>query len=283
MIKLLVDSTCDMPEEFNKGQTIDFLPLRIRLGDKEYADKKDIAVQEVYNAMKEGIMPQTSQPTPTDIIDQLEKYGDVGDHVIYLSFSSKMSGTYQTVSLLMEEMKVKYPKSKFTAIDSKSGSICIAFMAMEAKKMIEENKSYEEIVSRMGFLANHTEHIFTLSDLKWIVKGGRISKFEGILGSALNIRPLIQVNDGFIEVFEKVRGEKKLFNRLVDIVEERIGEYKGQPIGLVHAEDRTVIDKIKVLLKERLGEVEFVEVGIGSVLSAHLGLSGVGICFFNEL
>ena len=283
MIKLLVDSTCDMPEEFEKEQAIDFLPLRIRLGDKEYADKKDITVHQVYNAMKEGIMPQTSQPTPTDIMNQLEKYGQAGEHVIYLSFSSKMSGTYQTVCLLMKEMKKKYPKSMFTAIDSKSGSICIAFMVMEAKKMIEANRTYEEIVRRMEFLANHAEHIFTLSDLKWIVKGGRISKFEGVLGSALNIRPLIQVNDGFIEVFEKVRGEKKLFNRLIDIVEERIGEYKEQPIGLVHAEDKTVIDKIKVLLRERLGDVEFIEVGIGSVLSAHLGLSGVGICFFNEL
>lgn len=283
MIKLLVDSTCDIPEVVQKEKNIDFLPLRIRIGEKEYADKKEIAVDQVYSAMKEGVMPQTSQPTPTDIISQLEQYGEAGDDMIYLSFSSKMSGTYQTVYLIMEEMKQRYPRSKFLAIDSKSGSICIGFMVMEANKMINAGKSYEEIVERLQFLSNHAEHIFTLSDLKWIVKGGRISKFEGVVGNVLNIKPLIQINDGFIEVFDKVRGEKKLLNQLVNTVEERIGIYKNQPIGLVHAEDKHLLDKIKVMLRERLGEVEFVEVGIGSVLSAHLGLSGVGICFFNEL
>ncbi|WP_053983139.1 DegV family protein [Niameybacter massiliensis] len=283
MIKLLVDSTCDMPKEFKMGQDVDFLPLRIRIQDKEYLDKKEIAVEEVYKAMKEGIMPQTSQPTPIEIFTQLEQYGQNEDDVIYLSFSSKMSGTYQTVYLAMEEIKQRYPKSKFTAIDSKSGSICIGFMVIEANKMIEEGKTYEEIVERLRFLSEHAEHIFTLSDLKWIVKGGRINKFEGVLGNMLHIMPLIEVNDGFIEVFDKVRGEKKLLNKLVDVVEQRIGKYTNQKIGLVHAEDKELLEKIKVLLRERLGDVEFIETGIGSVLSAHLGLSGVGICFFNEI
>lgn len=282
MIKLLVDSTCDFPESFLREHTIDFLPLRVRLEDKEYADKEEIDVQEVYETMKSGIMPQTSQPLPGDIIEKLEAYGEAKDDVIYIGFSAKMSGTYQTVYLLMEELGERYVESRFTAIDSKAGSICIGFMAMEATRLINEGAEYEEVTERIRFLADHAEHIFTLTDLNWLVKGGRISKAEGILGNMLNIKPLIHVNDGFIEVYEKVRGQKKLLTKLVDTVEERIGAYKHQTIGLVHAEETELLHTIREMLEERLGDVQFVETGIGSVLSAHLGISGIGICFFNK-
>ena len=172
----------------------------------------------------------------------------------------------------MEEMSTRYPECRFTAVDSKSGSICIGFMAMEATRLRDEGATYDEILARIRFLADHAEHIFTLTDLNWLVKGGRISKAEGILGNMLNIKPLIHVNDGFIEVYEKVRGQKKLLTKLVDTVEER----------LVHAEETELLHTIREMLKERLGDVQFVETGIGSVLSAHLGLSGIGICFFNK-
>ena len=282
MIKLLVDSTCDFPERFLKEHRIDWLPLRVRLEDKEYADQEEIEVQEVYDAMKQGVMPQTSQPLPGDIIKKLEACGENKDDVIYISFSGKMSGTYQTVHILMEEMSTRYPECRFTAVDSKSGSICIGFMAMEATRLRDEGATYDEILARIRFLADHAEHIFTLTDLNWLVKGGRISKAEGILGNMLNIKPLIHVNDGFIEVYEKVRGQKKLLTKLVDTVEERISDYKQQTIGLVHAEETELLHTIREMLKERLGDVQFVETGIGSVLSAHLGLSGIGICFFNK-
>lgn len=282
MMRLLVDTTCDFPEDCLEAYEIDWLPLRVRLQDREYADKEEIEVQKVYEAMKQGIMPQTSQPLPGDIMAKLEAYGEQKEDVIYISFSSKMSGTYQTVHMLMEEMSTRYPESRFTAVDSKSGSICIGFMAMEALRLRDEGATYDEIVERIRFLAEHAEHIFTLMDLSWLVKGGRISKAEGLIGNMLNIKPVIHINDGFIEVYEKVRGQKKLLTRIVDTVEERIGTYKQQTIGLVHAEETEFLEPLKEMLRERLGDVQFVETGIGSVLSAHLGLRGVGICFFNK-
>lgn len=283
MIKIMVDSTCDLPDEFIKKYDIKILPLRVSLEDEEYLDKESIQVDEVYSAMRKGIIPKTSQPSPKDIYDIFNEYCTNGLDFIYLSFSSVMSGTYQLAYSMLQEFKEKYPAVKMEIIDSKGGSTATGLIALHAARLCKENgQDFESIIGKIQELVNHVEHVFTISDLDWIIKGGRISRAKGIIGNMLDIKPILDVKDGAMEVIKTVRGRKKALQTVVDILEERAGKSTDQIIGVSHADDLKTAEELIDIIKTRLGYKDFIVNKIGSVLGTHLGIGGVGIFFFNK-
>lgn len=283
MIKLIVDSTCDLPEEIYKDNDISVLPLRVFINNKEYLDRVDISIEEVYNAMRKNILPKTSQVAPSEIYKVFEKLCNEDSDFIYLAFSAAMSGTCNLAANILEEFKEKYPERKMIVIDSKSGSTGIGLIVMQALKMIEKGYDFKTIVEQINEMVNHIEHIFTLTDLNWIMKGGRITKTEAVVGTMLDLKPILDVNNGYIEVTKKVRGKKKSLNTLVDILEERSNSFPDQIIGIAHADDLETAENLKNIIKERFGEnTEFTVNKIGCVLGSHLGIGGVGILFFNK-
>lgn len=283
MIKILVDSTCDLPDELMKKHDIRVLPLRVLLEGKEYLDKKTIQVDDVYSAMRKGIVPKTSLPRPQDIYGAFSEYCTEGYDFIYLSFSSALSGTYILAKSIIEEFKIKYPKIRMEAIDSKGGSTATGLIALQAAKLCEKGEQdFESIVRRIHGLVNHVEHVFTIPDLSWLIKGGRVSKTQGIIGSILDIKPVLDVENGSLEVIKKVRGMKKALNTLVDILGERAKSCRKQIIGVSHADDLKTAEALIDIIKKRLGYTEFIVNKIGSVLGSHIGIGGVGIFFFNE-
>lgn len=283
MIKIMVDSTCDLPDEIIKKYDIKVLPLRVSLEDKEYLDKKTIQVDEVYSAMRKGIIPKTSQPNPKDMYDIFNEYCINGHDFIYLSFSSVLSSTYQLAQSILKEFKSKYPMLNMEVIDSKGGSTATGLIALQTVKLTEESvQNFDSIVRSIKVFVNHIEHVFTITDLNWIIKGGRIGKAQGMIGNMLDIKPILDVNDGAMEVIKKVRGKKKALNTVVDILEERSKKFPDQIIGISHADDLKTAEELIELIRRRLGTKEFIVNKIGSVLGCHLGIGGVGIFFFND-
>lgn len=283
MIKIMVDSTCDLPDELIERYDIKILPLRVSLEDKDYLDKKTIQVEEVYSAMRKGILPKTSQPNPKDMYDIFNEYCINGNDFIYLSFSSVLSSTYQLAQSILREFKNRYPMINMKVIDSKGGSTATGLIALKAAKLCEKiGQDFDSIVMQIEAFVNHIEHVFTITDLNWLIKGGRISKAQGIIGNVLDIKPILHVNNGTMEVIKKVRGKKKALNTVVDILEERTKKFSNQIIGVSHADDLETANEIIEIIKRRLGNKEFIVSKIGSVLGSHLGIGGVGIYFFND-
>lgn len=282
MIKLVVDSTCDLPDDIIKLYDIKILPLRVLIEDKDYLDKKTIQVDEVYSAMRKGIVPKTSLPNPKDIYDLFEEYCSSGYDFIYLSFSSVLSGTYQLAKTILEEFNNRYPRINMEVIDSKGGSTATGLIALYTARLIEDGKQdFESIVKKLLGFINHIEHVFTIADINWLIKGGRIGKAQGMIGNILDIRPILDVKDGTMEVIKKVRGRKKALDTLVDILEERSNNFSNQIIGVSHADDLKTAEELISLIKKRLGYKEFIVTKIGSVLGSHLGIGGVGVFFLN--
>lgn len=283
MIKVIVDSTCDLPEEIIDEYEMDILPLRVLLGEKEFLDKKTIQVDEVYAAMRKGIIPKTSQPYPQDIYNLFQKYCSKGIDFIYLSFSSVLSGTYQLAKTIMQDVKHKYPQRKMAIVDTKAGALASGLIALRSLNLIEKKQlSFDNIVKHTEHLTKYIEHIFTISDLNWLIKGGRINKTQGIIGNILDVKPILHVKEGAIQVYKKTRGEKKALKSIVDILEERSGNLRNQIIGVSHADDAEKAQELADMIKTRLGFQDFIVNKIGSVLGSHLGISGVGIFFFNK-
>lgn len=283
MIKIIVDSTCDLPDEELQNHNISVLSLKVLLEDKEYLDKRTITVDEVYNAMRKGIMPKTSQPGPSDIYDLFKKYASDGIDFIYLAFSQALSGTYQLACSILNEIKERYPHVNMKVIDSKGGSTATGLIALQTAYLAEsKSMDFNQIIKKVNKMISCVEHIFTISDLSWLIKGGRIGKAQGMIGSILNINPILQVNNGKMEVIHKVRGRKKALGMVVDLLEERAKDLTGQIIGISHADDPDSAKELMELIKARLGCTKFIINKIGSVLGCHLGIGGVGVFFFNH-
>ena len=283
MIKLIVDSICDLPEEIFEKYDVEVLPLRVLINDKEYLDRENITIDEVYAEMRKGVLPRTSQVSPGNIYEIFDKNCEEGNDFIYLAFSSVLSGTCNLAKKIAEEFKEKYPERNIEVVDTKAGAIGIGVIAMQVLKLIESRVGFEKIIEDTYEMVGSIEHLFILEDLNWLMKGGRINKVQATLGTMLDLKPMLQVNNGYLEVIKKVRGKKKSINMLLDLVEERMNGFKDQIIGIGHADDEDIAKEVVKAIKERFGEdAKCVITKIGCVLGAHLGIGGVGVIFFNK-
>lgn len=282
MIKIIVDSSSDLPVELMEEYDIKFVPQRIYLRDTEYYDKITINTEEVYEAMSEGLVPLTSIPRPLDVMAAFTRCCQNGDDFIYIAISSKLSGTYQLAVSLMREVKEKYKEIRMEAVDSKSGSTAAGLIALQAAKLSREGIGFDAVIEQLHYLAEHVEHIFMLTDLKWLIRGGRLTRTEGMVGSILNVKPILHVRDGAVELLEKVRGRKKALMTMLDIVEERIKDFPEQTIGVSHGGNPDIAYELKDLIVRRLGNENIMINKIGAALVSHLGTGGVGMFFFNK-
>ncbi|NLW22231.1 MAG: DegV family protein [Tissierellia bacterium] len=282
MTKIIIDSTSDLPKSIIQEYDIDVLPLRVLIEDVEYLDKVTITVDEVYEAMRRGICPKTSLPNPKKAYDLFKKYASQGINFIFYSFSSRLSNTYQTCRIVIDELKKEYPHVKMEIIDTKAGSLASGLISLQGAWLSRIGTKFEDIIKYTKENIEHIEHVFTIDDLSWLLKGGRISKGEAIVGKALKIKPILDVQDGKIAVIQKVRGRKRALATLVNLVQERIKDFPEQIIGIAHADDLKTALEVKDMIRERIGNNNIIIEKIGSVLGSHLGIGGVGVFFFNK-
>lgn len=281
MIRIIVDSTCDIPQALREQYGIEVLPLHVLVGDKEYLDGVTITTKEVYDLMRQNVLPKTSQVGAADTHDRLEALARLGEDLLCLAFSARMSGTCALIRQIMEELKERYPERSMCTLDSKGGSFATGLIAIEAAKAAAEGADFDSVVSRCRFLIEHVEHVFVISDLTWMIRGGRISKTLGYTANLLGIKPVLDVDDGEMEVIQKVRGRKRSLERVAEIVSERAA--RRQTIGITHADDIAAAQAMEALLRRRLPDCDFMIEEIGAVLGVHLGIGGVGVFFFNRL
>ena len=283
MIRIIVDSSSDLQSELMYEYDIKLLSHRIYLRDTEYYDKVTISAEEVYEAMSNGIIPTTSLPRPIDIQELFRQCCLEGNDFIYVALSSKLSGTYQLAVSIMHELQEQHQGIRMAVIDSKSGSTAAGLIALQAAKLIRSGIDFDTIVEQIYELAEHVEHIFIVADLHWLIRGGRLTKTEGMIGSILNIKPILHVNDGAVELLQKIRGRKRALLAIVDIMEERIGGFKDQTIGISHGGDLALADELKDMIIRRIGNNDIMINKIGATLTSHLGIGGVGVFFFNKV
>ncbi len=282
MIRFIVDSTCDLPEEMMKEHGILMVPLHVLLNGNDYRDKVDITPDEIFDAMRKGQLPKTSQVGPEDVSNIFQSCCDKGEDFIYLTISSALSGTYQLAKVILSDFMQKYPHIRMQVSDSKAGSMAIGLMALQAVQMIEAGYDFDAVVKQIAFMADHIEHVFTIADISWLVKGGRISKLQGMLGSILEVKPILEVKNGIINVIKKARGSQRALAMMVDTLLERISAFPGQIIGIAHSDNMNGVEKIKSLLTEKIGASTFIISKIGSVVGSHIGIGGLGLFFFNQ-
>ncbi|ACL69195.1 DegV family protein [Halothermothrix orenii] len=279
--KIIVDSACDLPDEILDKYEIEVLPFNIHIDNQCYKDGIDIEVEELYAAMKEGKVPKTSQVSPEDFKRAFSRNAEAGNDCIYISFSAKLSGANQTGQLVAKEIRDKYKDVNIDIVDSKAGSVATGIIAYKAALLLEKGVSREKVIEKIKYWADHIEHIFMLDDLKPLVRGGRISKTKFFVGNILNIKPILCVKNGKIELLKKVRGTGRAISKMINYVKEKSYDLTEQLIGIAHADDLVQAEVLKEKIEELGGKIFCVE-KIGSVLGVHLGIGGIGVFFLNE-
>ncbi|MBS4218026.1 DegV family protein [Bacillus sp. FJAT-49711] len=281
-IKLFADSASDLPLSFFQENDVQLIPLQVHIDHDEYKDLLTIQPKKVYEEIRAGKMPKTSQASPQQFEEAFTNLAKLGESGLYIAFSSELSGTYQTAAMIREQVLEEYPDFDLTIIDSKCASLGYGLTILSAVEQVKNGVSKEELIQSITFQCQHMEHLFTVEDLDFLARGGRLSKASAFLGGLLNIKPLLHVEAGKLVPIEKIRGKKKLIKRILEVMEERGADLSSQTIGISHGDDEELALEVKKMIEERFGTKSFYINIIGSVIAAHAGPGTLAIFFLNE-
>ena len=282
-VKILADSACDLPKSFYEENHVTLFPLKVEINGKEYEDVKTIDPNTVYEAIRSGVVPKTSQVSPLLFEEVFTQMAEKNEDGIYIAFSSELSGTYSTAVMILDQVKEKYPNFNLTIVDTKCASLGFGLVVKEAASLAMQNLNKEKILEDVLFRSKHMEHLFTVEDLDYLAKGGRVSKASAFLGGLLNIKPILNVEDGKLVPIEKIRGKKKVMRRIIEIMNERGADMNSQVIGISHADCEDTASEIRAMIEEEFHPVEVLITSIGSVVGSHTGAGTISIFFLNQI
>lgn len=281
-MRIFADSGCDLPKSFYAENDVHLFPLRVLIDGTEYDDVFGIDTTEVYAAIQKGSLPKTSQVSPEVFYTQFEALAQSGEPGLYIAFSSELSGTCATAQMVYRELLEKYPDLQLTILDTKCASFGQGLVVKEAVATRDLGLSYEEVVAATKHRAETMVHLFTVGDLDHLAKGGRVSKASAFVGGLLNIKPILNVDDGKLVPLEKIRGMKKAVKRIVELMKERGDDFSNKVVGISHSNDEELLHEMKVAIEEGLNPRAIETTTIGAVIGAHVGQGTIAIFFSNK-
>jgi DegV family protein with EDD domain len=274
-IRIVTDSTADIPISLREELGIEMVPLKIHIGDETYLDGVTLKSEQFYEKQAAAsTFPSTSQPSPVEFLEMYKKLAEAEPDVeiISIHLSSALSGTYQSAvlacSMLEEQVKVHL-------IDSKSASYGIGILALEAAKAARVGKSVEQITEHLHKLRDSIRIYFLVDTLEYLQKGGRIGKASALFGSLLNIKPILTVDkDGEVSALDKVRGQKKAMGRIMELLEK---DFAGKSIHVhvAHSNSLEAAEQLDAQIQERFDVKSMDYLVLGPVIGAHTGTGTV--------
>ncbi|XQY92773.1 DegV family protein [Metabacillus sp. HB246100] len=280
-VQIIADSASDLPIDYFKENSLLFLPLTVDLNGEQLKDQIEASPKKIYDAMREGAIAKTSQVSPHVFKETFTDLAKNGTPAVYVAFSSELSGTYQTAMMIRNEVLEEYPEAELSIIDSKCASLGYGLAVMYANELAQEGKSFTEIDQTIRNHCPKIEHIFTVDNLEYLARGGRISKTSAFVGGLLNIKPILHVEDGKLIPLEKIRGRKKVLKRIIEIMKERGVNLQNQRIAISHGDDIDVANEMKALIEQEFSPKEVYIHYVGAVIGAHSGPGTLAIFFLN--
>lgn len=286
--KIVTDSTADLPEEFLQEHEIECMNLCYLIGGETYGGDtgKELDWKEFYAMMRAGQMPTTSQVNPEEAKQHFERYLSEGEkNILYLAFSSGLSGTYNSARMAAEEVMEEHPDCKIIVIDTLAASLGEGLLVYYAVKMKEEGKSMEEVAEWVQQHLQNFTHIFTVDDLNHLYRGGRVSKATAVIGTIAGIKPIMHVDmEGHLVPIDKVRGRKKSLLTLVDYMEEKIGSYKDKNdiVFISHGDALEEAQFVAAEVRKRFGIEKFIINRVGPTIGSHSGPGTMALFFMGD-
>ena len=283
---ITTDSNSDMDPVYLADNEVGVIPHYYTVEEEVYGDGRELSNQEFYDAMRAGKKTTTMASNPAVILEKFEAYAKQGKDILHISFSSELSCAYNNSVNCANEILESYPEMKIIVIDTLSASLGEGIMIRKAIEMKKEGKTLEETADWIREYCPYINVQFTVDNLDYLYRGGRLSKSSALLGTVINIKPILYVNkEGKLVALSKVRGRKKSLTTLVDNMEERLGEFRDKQIfvGVVHGDCEEDARYIANMITERFGYTDIVIRPIGPSIGAHSGPGTIGIVFMGDL
>ena len=273
-LRIVMDSAGDMPTGWTEEYEVDIIPINIHFGEKMYLQGVDLSNTAFYRLADEtGIIPKTSQPTPQQFIDFYLKIAQPGDTILSIHVTSKLSGTFASAEAAARELSNVFDILPF---DSQCGSAGMGFMCREARIMERSRFALNDIVTRLKAIRSRMEIYLTLDSMEYARRSGRVKALQAALASLLNVKPIITLNEGMLELGDKVRTRRRSLEFLLEKLKQRVDE-RLINISVVHAEDPTsagwLVDRVSSLFNYK--QLITTELSIG--VAANLGPGTVGL------
>lgn len=275
-IKIITDSTADLSKEIYDKYDIEVLPLLINFGEDSYLDGVEINPNEVFERIeKDNIFPTTAQVIPNRFIQSYKKYLDEGYKIISIHMSSVMSGTYQSACIAKEALETE----DIVVIDSQNVTAALGMLVLKAVKLRENGYDILKMEQELNVIKEKIGVSIYFDSLEYLVRGGRISKTAGIVGSMLGIKLILEIKDGIMSVKDKIRGNKKSIKKIISDLES-VTLDDEVPVILIDVNNI----EIKKALKEYMenNNVNFIECPVGSSVSIHSGPGCCGLVFLTK-
>lgn len=283
---ILTDSTSDLNPQIINDLNIVVIPLQFTIGEKsyyDYADERELSIKNFYDMLRGGAMSTTAQINTAQYIDVFEPYLKEGKDVIYICFSSGLSGSYNSSCLAAQELSEKYPNQKVYSVDSLAASMGEGLLVYNAVMRKKAGLSIDELKKWVEDNRNHLCHWFTVDDLHHLKRGGRVSSAAAVVGSMLGIKPVLHVdNEGHLIPVEKVRGRQRSLETLVQKMEESCIAPQDQVIMISHGdclEDAKIVEE---LVRTKLHVKDVLINYIGPVIGTHSGPGTVALFYMGK-
>lgn len=282
LFEIVTDTGSDLPAWYYETHNVHRILLGFTIDGVTYGEGEDaeLDVKEFYERMRAGAMPKTFQITPDQALNRLRPLAEAGKDVLVVSFSSGLSGTYQSYCLAATQVKQEFPNAKVEVVDSLCASLGQGLFVDYIVKKADAGATLEETVTFAEELKPHLCHYFTVDNLFHLKRGGRVSGATALLGTMLKIKPVLHVDDeGHLIAVSKVMGRKKSISALVEKMEELQTLEKDDPVFISHGDCREDVEYLLTLLKQKFGEREYFVEYLGNVIGTHTG-AGVIALFF---
>lgn len=282
-IAIVTDSTSDLDPTIAAEQKITVVPAHVRFGEIDYKDGVDITGEQFYAMLAEAEdLPQTSQPSVGEFVEVYQGLAQDHEHIVSLHVSGKLSGTMQSALTAMQQMQEE-SDCKIHVVDTQSASLGLAYMALEAARLAGEGVEPDRIVNHVKYIADLMHVAFTPETLEYLRRGGRLGAASHLLGSLLRIKPVLILEDGAIEVLDKVRTRSRVVERMVRYVESVAGPGGSLThLGVMHANAPEFAGELQEAILERVSTENVINGAIGPAIGTHAGPGAVGITFHKE-
>ncbi len=274
MLKIVMDSAGEIPDEWRTEYEVEVIPVNIQFENKTYLQGVDLSNDDFYRlADSTGVIPKTSQPSPQQFIDLYKRIAKVGDTILSLHVTGKLSGTFNSAVLAAQELKNKLNVIPF---DSGSGSAALGFMCKEVRQLDRAGASIQAILARLNTIRQNVNVVLTLDTLEYARRSGRVKALPAALAALIKIKPIVILKDGALDMKERVRTRQRAINRVLEIIHQRVDD-KLVNVAVVHSQSIETARQLMQIVKNTLHVNEIILSDLSIGVAANLGPGTIGI------
>lgn len=278
-IRIVIDSTADVTQEIIEKHNLKMVPLKVNFENESYLDKVELTTSMFFDKLAQAEKsPTTSQPSPGDFVQAFSEVLLEGDQVLGIFLASELSGTYDSARMAREMIG----SDNIRIVDSKSVCLGAFALILEAIELVNQKKGIDEIVNELERVKGSIVAVAGLDTLKYLEKGGRLSKGQAVIGSILNIKPVIGIKDGAVSVIDKVRGKNKMIKWLDEWIEKNNFDLSDKTVLLFHGQSYDQLKALREVIEEKYKIKNIIEQEVGAVIGTHSGPGVLGIGFLNK-